>query len=142
MSRTSADASTTEHTANTEPRTASLRMRMAGRFNHEAARGMMATTSSRTPIAKAMTSIWSLARVLITGIGLLPAAAGAHHSIVAEYDTNDRITIRGEIRSVRWANPHAWLTIEARDAAGRAGRTLSADLATRFIRRDQQETGR
>ena len=39
----------------------------------------------------------------------------AHHSFSAEFDSNKRITVSGEISKVEWINPHVYFHVEAKD---------------------------
>jgi hypothetical protein len=43
----------------------------------------------------------------------------AHHSFSAEYDAQNRRTLRGVITRVDWVNPHAWIHMDAKDSAGK-----------------------
>ncbi len=58
--------------------------------------------------------------VLTAGLGLLLAAAPllAHHSFSAEFDGNQKVTIKGAVTKVEWMNPHAWFYVDAKDDAG------------------------
>src|SRR3974377_773830 len=42
----------------------------------------------------------------------------AHHSFAAEYDSKQEITLKGVITKVEWTNPHAYLYLDVKDAAG------------------------
>ena len=59
----------------------------------------------------------SLTVVLITALLLGPAAAFAHHSFAAEFDSNGPITLKGPITKVDFVNPHAWLYMNVTDPA-------------------------
>jgi hypothetical protein len=61
--------------------------------------------------------------------GFLAASAGlalvfaamplvAHHSMRAEYDMSQVITIQGVVNKIEWMNPHARFYIDVLDAAG------------------------
>ena len=49
----------------------------------------------------------------------MPVALLAHHSFAADYDINKPITVAGKVTRMRWSNPHAWLSIDVRDANGK-----------------------
>ena len=44
----------------------------------------------------------------------------AHHSFAAEYDANKLVTVSGIVANFEWTNPHALLSVDGRDAAGKA----------------------
>ena len=45
--------------------------------------------------------------------------AAAHHSVVAYYDTNTQMTLKGAITRIEWTNPHAFVYIDVRDEHGK-----------------------
>ena len=49
---------------------------------------------------------------------LAPAAAVAHHSFAAEYDTKKPVTLKGTVTSLEWTNPHARIYIDVKDEKG------------------------
>ncbi len=55
------------------------------------------------------------------GVALLFAAlpAVAHHSFAAEYDSHNVITLTGVISKVEWTNPHTYVYVDVKDAAGK-----------------------
>ena len=55
------------------------------------------------------------AGVLVLGSGV----AFAHHPFAAEYDVNKPAEVEGKVTKVNWANPHASITVEAKNASGK-----------------------
>jgi hypothetical protein len=67
---------------------------------------------------------------LLAGLVLLaPAAALAHHSFAAEYDTKKPVTLKGTVSKVEWTNPHARFYIDVKDESG-AVVTWNLELAS------------
>lgn len=58
--------------------------------------------------------------VLMAG-SLLAAALPmlAHHSISAEFDSTKTVTVTGVVTKLDWMNPHIWVYLDAKDAAGK-----------------------
>ena len=57
-----------------------------------------------------------------TTLFLLAVAAlplPAHHSFAAEYDSDKPVTIKGVVSKVAWVNPHAYIYVTMKDAAGK-----------------------
>ncbi|MEP7353949.1 MAG: DUF6152 family protein [Acidobacteriota bacterium] len=55
------------------------------------------------------------------GAALLSASAlWAHHSVTAVFDTSKQIVLAGELVDVEWVNPHIFLHMKSKDAAGAA----------------------
>jgi hypothetical protein len=54
------------------------------------------------------------AAVLLSGPGLF-----AHHSFVAEYDSNLPVKVTGVVTKVEWTNPHIWFFVDVKDEKGR-----------------------
>jgi hypothetical protein len=53
-------------------------------------------------------SVAGLRRLWLTALLAAPALAVAHHSVVAEYDVDRPVSIKGVITRVDWQNPHIW----------------------------------
>jgi len=59
--------------------------------------------------------------VLLAAAAILLAATPsiAHHAFSAEFDQAKPVKVQGEISRLEWTNPHAWLFIDSKDAAGK-----------------------
>lgn len=57
---------------------------------------------------------------LLGGIGLAVAAGrlAAHHAFGAEFDRDAPVRLQGKIVKLEWVNPHTWIHLEIRNAAG------------------------
>jgi uncharacterized protein DUF6152 len=53
---------------------------------------------------------------------LSAASVAAHHSFDAEYDSNKPITITGVVTKIDWANPHAFVYLDAKATSGEVKR--------------------
>jgi hypothetical protein len=56
--------------------------------------------------------------VLVLGLAFAAAPAFAHHAVQAVFDYNKSITITGQIVKMEWTNPHAYMYLDSKDAAG------------------------
>lgn len=54
-----------------------------------------------------------LAALILTAV-----AVAAHHSFDAEYDSSKPITLNGVVTKLDWINPHAYVFVDVKDAAG------------------------
>lgn len=57
--------------------------------------------------------------ILAAGLASLGATyVLAHHSLAAEFDSTKPITLTGTLTKLDWRNPHAWIYLDVRNAAG------------------------
>ena len=66
----------------------------------------------------AFPSALAVVALLLTSLLTAPPAI-AHHSFAAEYDSHDLITLTGVITEVDWTNPHTYVHVNVKDAAGK-----------------------
>lgn len=57
----------------------------------------------------------------VAGVVVLGAVTPlvAHHAFSSEFDAKSPVTLRGPITKVEWINPHAWIHMEVKSAAGK-----------------------
>ena len=57
---------------------------------------------------------------VIALLAVLGAVAGvrAHHAFEAEYDSDKVISITGTVTKLDWINPHAFVSVDAKDPSG------------------------
>ena len=56
--------------------------------------------------------------VLISGLLLSAAPAGAHHAFATEFDAKKPVTMRGIVTKIDWANPHVWFYVNVKTENG------------------------
>jgi len=59
-------------------------------------------------------------RAWLAALAFLSSAAvlSAHHSVVAYYDTNTEVTLKGVVTKIEWTNPHAFVYLDVKDEHG------------------------
>jgi Family of unknown function (DUF6152) len=45
------------------------------------------------------------------------SAVPAHHSVSAQFDLQQRMTLTGTVTKVEWTNPHVWFYVDVKDEA-------------------------
>src|SRR5262245_25230986 len=65
---------------------------------------------------------------------LAASAALAHHSVPGQFDMSKPVTLKGVISKVDWINPHIYVHLDVKDAAGSTTWAL-ATLPTAMMRR-------
>src|SRR2546426_4962719 len=56
--------------------------------------------------------------ILISGLLLSAAPAGAHHAFATEFDGNKPVTMKGIVTKIDWANPHVWFYLNVKTESG------------------------
>lgn len=59
--------------------------------------------------------------VAVVGVALLFATthAWAHHALIAEFDLNKSVALRGTLTKMEWVNPHGWIYLDVKGADGK-----------------------
>jgi hypothetical protein len=60
-----------------------------------------------------------VAAVLVISLGMIAGrAAMAHHSVAGEFSVSKVVQLNGVVSEVEWANPHVYIHLDVKDAAG------------------------
>lgn len=51
-------------------------------------------------------------------VAALPFSASGHHAVQKVFDINKRIAVTGVVTSVEWANPHSYISLDAKNEKG------------------------
>ena len=75
--------------------------------------------------------------VLLGGFALLLTTipALAHHTIAAEFDTRETVTLTGTFTHIDWINPHIYFFIDTKDDSGKVTRWAMESYPTGFFHR-------
>jgi len=86
--------------------------------------------------------------VLAASCGVLFGAASliAHHAASTAYDVDKKITLRGTVTRVEWANPHVFFYLDVADGSGKVTNwaiesSTPNQLYRRGWRKDDLKTG-
>jgi prepilin-type processing-associated H-X9-DG protein len=58
------------------------------------------------------------ALALVAVLAVAGRAALAHHSVAGEFDVRKIVTLHGVVSDIEWANPHIYIHVDVKDAAG------------------------
>ena len=59
------------------------------------------------------------ASLVIVALAAAAAPVLAHHSLAAQFDEGQPVTLNGVITKVEWVNPHVYLHVDAVDQSGK-----------------------
>jgi len=62
------------------------------------------------------------AACIAVGVATMAVRMQAHHAFAAEFDAEKKVTLAGTVVMMEWVNPHAWLTLDVPDTAGKVDR--------------------
>jgi hypothetical protein len=69
-------------------------------------------------------------RILVTAVLFATVPTIAHHSINAEFDSNNQVTLAGIITNVGWMNPHTYVFVDVKDPSLSKVRSWACELAS------------
>jgi hypothetical protein len=53
-------------------------------------------------------------------VGLTTVRLDGHHNMVAEFSTNQPVSLRGTVTKIEWINPHGWIHLTITNESGHA----------------------
>jgi hypothetical protein len=76
---------------------------------------MLGAHAERIRMTRKSTTLLAIGLATLLG----GASLSAHHSFAAEYDANRPFTITGTVTKLEWTNPHARVSVDAKDENGK-----------------------
>jgi hypothetical protein len=75
--------------------------------------------------------------ILLAGLALVLVAVPvfAHHTIAAEFDTRDTVTLQGVFTKIDWINPHIYFYMDVKDDGGAVRKWSLETYPTGFFHR-------
>jgi Family of unknown function (DUF6152) len=65
-----------------------------------------------------MTTTMTLS-VICAALLFSTGSLSAHHSVVAEFNLNQPVTVTGTLTKIEWVNPHGWIHVDVKSPDGR-----------------------
>lgn len=73
-------------------------------------------------------------KLIFAGV-MVSASAIAHHSVVGQFDPEQRVELRGVITKVDWINPHTYLHLEVENEDGTISNWRLESAPTAMLRK-------
>ena len=65
------------------------------------------------------TKLVGAAASLALALTVTTVSVSAHHAFAAEFDAEKPIKVKGTLIKVEWVNPHVWIHVDVKNAAGK-----------------------